>query len=277
MSHMPNISWEGGNYANQELSVSYCDSISRSTWNNKAKNIPTIQGSIRPLISLLRKRKANHYLLRKVLNWYLIPHISSRETTIMANMYRITNCPAGCISPLRSWSFFGDFYFDLKRSLIDGSPSRREAGRTGSNHLPVKIVNTGGSSSTELGTGPLQSWVMHLTGRYHIVWNLHDISSVGEEAECQPQGITSHSIASWPGCNDAKLCTDLFGIKFSSSLLVFSLRFDVLLYNDVTWQWSARSTATSRFWFLGHSTHNNNRILFRTSSYPDTRPIFDQT
>ena len=98
---------------------------------------------------------------KEVLNWYLIPHISSRETTIMANMYRITNCPAGCISPLRSWSFFDDFYFHLQWGLIDGSPSRREAGRTGSNPLPVKIVNTGGSSTTVLGTGPLQSWVMH--------------------------------------------------------------------------------------------------------------------
>ena len=146
--------------------------------------------------------------------------------------------------------------------IDDISPFRREAGKTGWNLLPVMIFAVQYWSSTHFSCS---------------LWNLHDIGGVGEKAECQPQGITSHSIASWPGCNDAKLCTDLFGIKFSSSLLVFSLRFDVLLYNDVTWQWSARSTATSRFWFLGHSTHNNNRILFRTSSYPDTRPIFDQT
>merc|ERR1711953_352083 len=63
MSHMPNINW-----------------------NNKAKNMPTIQGSIRPRMSLL------------------MPHMRSKETTIMASMYRITNWPAGCISPLRSVS-----------------------------------------------------------------------------------------------------------------------------------------------------------------------------
>ena len=46
---------------------------------------------------------------------------------------------------------------------------------------------------------------MPSTGRYHLIWNLHDISSVGEEAEGQPQGITSHSITSWPVLNDVKL------------------------------------------------------------------------
>ena len=201
----------------------------------------------------------------------------------MANMYRITNCPAGCISPLRSWSFFGDFYFDLKRSLIDGSPSRREAGRTGSNHLPVKIVNTGGSSSTELGTGPLQSWVMLSTGRYHIVWNLHDISSVGEEAECQPQGITSHSIASWPVLNDVKL----YPFISCHIRLICSLVFTQDFWMETmagTWQWSARSKGTSRFWFWDHSSHNSNRIPFHTSCAstlsrptsikPSSNPVF---
>ena len=32
-----------------------------------------------------------------------------------------------------------------------------------------------------------------------------------------------------------------------------------------TWQWSARSKGTSRFWFWDHSSHNSNRIPFHTS------------
>ena len=96
--------------------------------------------------------KANQIILfmkKEVLNWYLIPHISSRETTIMANMYRITNCPAGCISPLRSWSIACWFYFDFPGNWVlysvgvdwedYGSPSQRGAGRTGLNRLPVKL------------------------------------------------------------------------------------------------------------------------------------------
>ena len=54
-------------------------------------------------------------------------------------------------------------------------------------------------------TGPFQSWFMQSTSLYHVIWNLHDISSVGEEAHCQSQGITSHRITSRPAFNSVRI------------------------------------------------------------------------
>ena len=113
------------------------------------------------------------------------------------------------------------------------------------------------------------------------MWNLHDIGGVGEKAECQPQGITSHSIASWPGCNDAKLCTDLFGIMFSSSLLVFSL--DLMYCSIMMWPDSgvpeARRPAGFDSWVTAPTTitasfsaHLPTQTLDQSSIKPSIKP-----
>ena len=104
---------------------------------------------------------------------------------------------------------------------------------------------------------------------YHIL-NLHDVGSVREEAHCQPQGITSHSITSRPVVlNYVQFKWDK--VDFQAKFLIridFSPSFSWMLTMQGTWQWSARSMETNRFWFLDHSSHSNIRIPFHTSYRP---------